>query len=150
MSKHIVIKKVICFFLQFKKKITVKKCLPYSKSFIQKYGIYHSSRVFIILEWLNHSRTRMHEWYAWFILWFTPWSPNGLHSSYYEGHLGNHTFFFYLWCGGDANTSRGCWCDGKCRPTNDLLRFPQRLQGNLHVSKRRYVKRRGARKGSDT
>ena len=50
---------------------SVKKCLPYSKPFIQKYGIYHSSRVFIILEWLNHSQTRMHEWYAWFILWST-------------------------------------------------------------------------------
>ena len=46
----------------------MKKYLPYSKSFIQKYGIYHSSRVFTILEWLNHSWSRMHKLYVWFKL----------------------------------------------------------------------------------
>ena len=84
MSKHIVIKKVICFFLQFKKKITVKKCLPYSKSFIQKYGIYHSSRVFIILE---------HE------------CTNGTHGSYYDSDYEEYTGMYeqnsdYEDCGG--------------------------------------------------
>ena len=32
-------------------------------------GVYHTSRVFTILEWSKHTRMWMHVWYVWFILW---------------------------------------------------------------------------------
>ena len=52
-----------CFFSVF------QAYLPPNKQLIQKYGIYHSLRVFFLHEWFNHSRMQMHVWYVWFILW---------------------------------------------------------------------------------
>ena len=51
-----------CFFFIFQVYLT------HIKQLFQKYDIYHSSRVFSMLECFNHSRMQMHEWYVWFIL----------------------------------------------------------------------------------
>ena len=48
------------------------KYLPYNKQWIQKFRIYHTLKVFTILEWLEHSRMWMHLWYVWFILCWNP------------------------------------------------------------------------------
>ena len=55
---------------------TKVRYLPYFK------GVYHTSRVFTILEWFKHSRLRMHIWCVWFILcmeqYIMPWWPPNL------------------------------------------------------------------------